>query len=67
VRIGFPRGALAIILRHLFCTTSSCLYVEGLIEHQVGAAYVNVDRIVALYCFLFSYQHCYCFMWIELN
>jgi hypothetical protein len=49
--MGVPRGAFAITLKHsqVFCTTSMCRYVERLIEHHVGAAYVNVARIVALY------------------
>ena len=46
VHIGVPREAFATTLRQLFWTTSSCLYDEVLIEHQIGAAYVNVSLIL---------------------
>jgi hypothetical protein len=47
--MGVRLGELEMTHKHLFCTIWSCWYVESLMEHQTGAAYDNVDRIVVVY------------------
>ena len=42
--MGVRLGAFAMMRRHLFCSTWSCLNVDLLIEHQTGAAYATIDR-----------------------